>query len=155
MKVLAPRTQVAFGDATIELYSIAWLAHLCNRTQRSLYVWEKRNILPSPIFDLNDGRRWYCAGELIGYSHLVRTLTPRNKKMGSLIDLKRLAEKLAQFHQALKKEIENTGKTVAELPDLAKFEKLVAHVRNQKRERKTSERAFRILKQFSDSGNKH
>src|ERR1043166_4767149 len=66
-----------YGGETIRVYSIGWLAYMCNRNQQSIRRWQRDKILPAPIFDLNDGKRWYTAAELIGYAKIVRSANIR------------------------------------------------------------------------------
>ncbi len=72
-----------YGDSVLKMYSIGWLAYMCNRSQVCLRKWQRDGILPRPLFDLNDGRRWYTAAELIGYAKIIRegNVSPGRKSL--------------------------------------------------------------------------
>lgn len=109
MKRTAPRTTVMYEGEALELYSLGWLAYVCHRTSRSLYLWEKAGVLPKPIFDIKDGRRWYCATELVGYNVIVERLTPERSKDSKNADLGKLKEAFHAFNHQLRRELSKTS----------------------------------------------
>lgn len=75
--IARPSKVVLFKKVRVTVYSIAWLAHLCNRSADTIRRWERRGVLPKPILSSEDGRRWYTASELRGYANIVKANNPR------------------------------------------------------------------------------
>ncbi len=67
-----PRKLVVFKGVKFQLYSLAWLASLSDKSPRAIHKWERLGIFPTPIFRFDEGYRWYCAAEIHGYRHLIR-----------------------------------------------------------------------------------
>ena len=148
---LPPRTSAVIADnkMTAELYAIGWLAYSCNRTQRTLYVWEKESILPRPLFDIGDKRRWYTSAELIGYGLVVSNCTPVNVKAGKLIDLVILRKSLQEFRANLSAAIKEDLALVTEpLPDFHKLEEALTLKGIVRAEKRFSTKVNRILKHY-------
>jgi hypothetical protein len=99
---------------SLRLYSIGWLAYMCNRSQVCIRKWQRNGVLPRPIFDLNDGRRWYSVAELLGYSKIIRESNIRPGKQ-SLFAVK---EWTARYKLRLKKLYEQEPQKIrAEFPE--------------------------------------
>lgn len=114
MKKLAARTTVLFKGEALELYSVGWLAYVCHRTARSIYLWEKAGVMPKPIFDIKDGRRWYCATELVGYNVIVERLTPEHAKDSRNSNIEKLKSAFHEFNRHLREEMSSpAGATIA------------------------------------------
>lgn len=112
-QLLPMEKKVVYGAETISLYSIGYLAYMSHRSQATIRRWQRNGILPKPIFDLYDGKRWYTAPELIGYTQIVRQGNVRaGKKIGFLIK-----RQFLEFRHRLKKVIKDTPeRMLSELP---------------------------------------
>ena len=62
-----PKKNIVYNGHAMTVYGIGWLAYLTHRKTHTVRSWERKKILPRPILDLKDGRRWYTTAELIAY----------------------------------------------------------------------------------------
>lgn len=110
-----PKKTIHYKDRAITVYSIGWLALLVNRTVTQVRRWEKAKILPPPLLDAHDNRRWYTAGELHGYSRVFKA---SNVRTGMKIENTPFKIKAAQFRMNFRKVLEGPAKDiVAKLPE--------------------------------------
>lgn len=58
---------IAHNKVPIRLYSIGWLSYITLFAAVTLRLWERRAILPKPIFALPSGGRWYSPAELTAF----------------------------------------------------------------------------------------
>lgn len=73
VEAVMPKTRtVVYGNLTLQVYSIGWLANYLQLARVTLRKWEQKGILPSPIFEVNGYHRLYSAMEIEKYSTLVR-----------------------------------------------------------------------------------
>jgi hypothetical protein len=110
-----PRTKkILYKGVLFPVYSIGWLAHLTNRVQKSIRQWERDKILPRPIMDANDGKRWYLAAEIMGYVKIVQTSDLRPGVPGGL---KQMGKRCQEFRSKLISAVEhNIDDLVKDLP---------------------------------------
>ena len=98
--MFVPRTKTSFlAGHKVKLYSIGWLAYMCDRTRDTIRRWERTNILPAPIFHVSENARWYTAAELMGYSQIIRTANIKRGEKTLLPVMRRTHE----FRSKLKK----------------------------------------------------
>jgi hypothetical protein len=129
IKKTPPSKIVAFRNHSITVYSIGWLAILTNRSSQSVRLWERRQLLPKPILQLNDGFRWYTAAELLGYSKIYNAagITP-----GVSIFSSTFAANAGDFHRQLKLELTNKQVIpLAELPDFKRFQEAFSNLKDE------------------------
>ena len=62
---------IFIGDVLIRVYSLRFLAAKLHRMPNALKAWEHRKILPKPIFQTKEQRRWYTAEEVELYTRLA------------------------------------------------------------------------------------
>ncbi len=68
-----PRTkQVRLGAHTLELYSIGYLADICDLAVVTIRLWERQELLPKPILRVAGGIRFYTALEIATYASLIQ-----------------------------------------------------------------------------------
>lgn len=68
-----PKTRtVRLGAHTLELYSIGFLADICNLAVVTIRLWERQQLLPKPILRVSGGIRFYTALEIATYASLVQ-----------------------------------------------------------------------------------
>jgi len=110
---------VTLGGTQFTVYSRFVVAQALGRTVRTIRAWDKKGVLPEPIFKLRDGRRWYSAQEirifkmLLEQEGLNRTGSDgRLKKSGKSIESTRFKQRAALEVKRLKTEVKN-GKITA------------------------------------------
>ncbi len=107
LKFIPQEKSIIYGSHSIKVYSIGFLSYMCNRSQNCIRRWQRTKILPRPIFDLYDGKRWYTAAELIGYTQIVRQGNIRaGAKMPISVKLQ-FADFRRQLKHVIKKDPDN------------------------------------------------
>ena len=114
---------IMHGEHKLTVYSIGWLALLSSRHPQTVRNWEYDGILPKPIFTEidEDGTRFYCVAELVGYVHILNAY-PRPKGWRGKTDWKGLQDKLYAFRANLVSLLkqENPKALIAVLPSEAR-----------------------------------
>lgn len=111
---------VRLPDGTqITVFSRFKVAQALGRTVRTIRSWDKKKILPEPIFKLRDGRRWYSAQEIRIFKMLLEQeglnrigADGQIKKSGKPIEKTLFKKRAALEVRRLKKEVKD-GKTAA------------------------------------------
>ena len=111
----------------VKLFSTAYLADALGRTSQTVCRWERELILPKPIIETKDGRRWYTQEEVTLYARMLREEGVKNGvalnkfssfAMKAKIEAKTLKKSLVK---RLKKEgVENAQKQESKETERAK-----------------------------------
>ena len=75
---------VIYSGIRIRVYSIGWLSVISSLANVTLRLWERKGILPKPLFRLANRRRWYTPMELFQYNTLVRSHYQGNRSLLAL-----------------------------------------------------------------------
>jgi DNA-binding transcriptional MerR regulator len=145
-----PRTKdIIHSDTRIRLYSIGWMRYMTYLADVTLRGWERKQILPKPIFALAGGVRWYSSAELIAYSRIIQQHYTGDR---DLVKLKQaLAAAYVKIHKSytvLKKETAN--------PDFLALRDEESYERNfnkSKTKDKLSKEKFYEVEELIRSGN--
>jgi len=71
---------IRFQGQVITVYSIGYLAHNAKRSTDTVRRWERKGILPDPLFKIpNSNLRWYTATEIYGYTRIFLNANVRTK----------------------------------------------------------------------------
>lgn len=65
---------ILYGQQTLTLYTIGWLAELTGMALSTLRLWERQGILPRPLLHVGHAGRYYTAVELQEYRSVLRQL---------------------------------------------------------------------------------
>lgn len=115
------KTVLLDGQQSLTVYSIGWLALLTRRHPGTMRSWERRGLLPLPLFEkqIDPMFRYYCAAELMGYARIINSA---RREVGKAYD-KGLKERMHSFRADLKKAMAaNPGNLVLKLPDEERLE---------------------------------
>lgn len=73
--------KVRCNDVVVHLYSIGWLAYWTKLAPVTLRLWQRKKILPEPVFQTPGSYRWYSSREVLEYAKLVETHYSVNRDM--------------------------------------------------------------------------
>ena len=73
--------KVRCNDVIVCLYSIGWLAYWTKLAPVTLRLWQRKKILPDPVFKTPGTYRWYSSREVLEYAKLVEIHYSANRDM--------------------------------------------------------------------------
>jgi DNA-binding transcriptional MerR regulator len=139
-----PRKTIMYQGVAMRLYSLAWLSHLCVKSQRTFHLWERKGFFPTPVFDLKNGYRWYCAAEIHGYRRIVQSSGLRS---GRYADGKKRTDWLRTTSFAFKSKLEELIKQrLGEVPvKLADEDEILLALSRRERFKMTEKEMLRLI----------
>jgi hypothetical protein len=72
--------EVLIERATIQLFSVRYLAMKLHRSPETIRFWEFHKIIPKPLIKTKEGRRWYTQEEVDLYIRLAEEEQIKNGK---------------------------------------------------------------------------
>ena len=130
--------KVKYKGFIIHVYPISWLCFLIGRDITTVRRWERRGILPEPLFKLQNNTRYYTAAEIRGYIACFKKAYIRHRIPIESTTFKSDCHKLKAF---IVKSIENEKALRESFPEAEKTEKLIG----LSKQRQWQKQAMRLI----------
>jgi len=93
---------VLFGDVSLRVYAVGFLARALDRSTATVRRWQRRGVIPPPCIKTKDGARWYLKEEIEIYSRMAKKFALHT---GSCIESTGFPEEVTRQIDSIKRKL--------------------------------------------------